>query len=574
MNLSFLDIFIIGIYLVISLIIGLYYKNRASKSLSDFFLGGRKFPWWLAGLSMVATTFAADTPLAVTELTAKNGISGNWLWWNMLIGGMLTVFFFAKLWRRAEVLTEVEFIELRYGGKPAKYLRGIKAVYLGIFMNTLIIAWVNLAMITIVEVFLGVNGFISLGIVAAIMLLTTFYSALSGIWGVAITDAVQFIFAMLGTIILAIVVVNSDKIGGIEGLKTSLPESTLNFFPSFAENSQNILTIGLGSFFVFALLQWWASWYPGAEPGGGGYIAQRILSCKDEKHSFFATLFFQIAHYALRPWAWILVGLATLVLYPELPAESKRLGYVMAMKEFLPTGLRGLLLATFLAAYMSTISTQLNFGASVLTNDLFKILFPKRENSVKTARWFTIFIMILSLVVTTKIESISGAWQFLIECGAGLGMVLILRWFWWRINVWSEISATLSPFLGYVLSNYVLKLDFPVSYFVTVTFTTVVWLVVTFFTPSESREVLEKFYLQIKPQGFWKPISEKFNIEIENSLLFSVFAWLSSIVFVYSILFLIGKILFFDVNGIILCGVVAIISFLILYFSIRKAKII
>ncbi len=574
MNLSFLDIFIIGIYLVISLIIGLYYKNRASKSLSDFFLGGRKFPWWLAGLSMVATTFAADTPLAVTELTAKNGISGNWLWWNMLIGGMLTVFFFAKLWRRAEVLTEVEFIELRYGGKPAKYLRGIKAVYLGIFMNTLIIAWVNLAMITIVEVFLGVNGFISLGIVAAIMLLTTFYSALSGIWGVAITDAIQFIFAMLGTIILAIVVVNSDKIGGIEGLKTSLPESTLNFFPSFAENSQNILTIGLGSFFVFALLQWWASWYPGAEPGGGGYIAQRILSCKDEKHSFFATLFFQIAHYALRPWAWILVGLATLVLYPELPAESKRLGYVMAMKEFLPTGLRGLLLATFLAAYMSTISTQLNFGASVLTNDLFKILFPKRENSVKTARWFTIFIMILSLVVTTKIESISGAWQFLIECGAGLGMVLILRWFWWRINVWSEISATLSPFLGYVLSNYVLKLDFPVSYFVTVTFTTVVWLVVTFFTPSESREVLEKFYLQIKPQGFWKPISEKFNIEIENSLLFSVFAWLSSIVFVYSILFLIGKILFFDVNGIILCGVVAIISFLILYFSIRKAKII
>lgn len=328
MILQFADWLIIAGFLLLSLFVGLHFRKQASKSLSDFFLGGRSLGWFVAGTSMVATTFAADTPLAVTELVGQNGISGNWLWWNFLLGGMLTTFFFARLWRKAGVLTEVELIELRYGGKPAALLRGFKSVYLGLFMNCLIIGWVNVALISILKVFFGVDDTTALWVVAAVMLLTAVYSSISGLLGVAFTDVIQFIIAMTGCIILAVLVVNSDQVGGIAGLKEKLPAWSLDFFPTIGDagNATGVagaLTIGVGTFLAYTTVQWWASWYPGAEPGGGGYIAQRMMSAKDEKNAIFATLYFQIAHYCLRPWPWILVGLSAWYFIPILNLPIK-----------------------------------------------------------------------------------------------------------------------------------------------------------------------------------------------------------------------------------------------------------
>ena len=512
-----LDWSIIALFLIISLLVGLKFRARASKSLSEFFLGGRNLPWYIAGISMVATTFAADTPLAVTELVANNGIAGNWLWWNMLFGGMLTTFFFARLWRRANILTELELIEMRYSGLEAAFLRGFKSIYMGLFMNTLIIGWVNVAMLSILTVFFDIPESEVIWYAGVAMLIAALYSVLSGLWGVAITDVIQFVIAMTGCIILAFLVVNSEEIGGISGLKERLPAESLKFFPtlkgSTASEVVSTLSLSIGAFLAYVSVQWWASWYPGAEPGGGGYIAQRMMSTKNEKHSIFATLFFQIAHYCIRPWPWIIVGLCCLILYPDLGVDDKKLGYVMAMKDFLPVGLKGLLIVAFLAAYMSTISTQLNWGASYLTNDLYK-RFIRPESSfadqekvqshyVNAGRVFTVAIMLLSLYTTSVITTISGVWHFIIECGAGLGLVLILRWYWERINAWSEISATLAPFFFYWLGNFQLDLAFPVSYFLTVGGTTVTWLIVTFATQRVNADTLKKFYDTVQPGGWW-----------------------------------------------------------------------
>jgi SSS family solute:Na+ symporter len=364
MELQWIDWSIIILFLLTSLGIGIYYKKKSSGSLSDFFLGGRNLPWYIAGTSMVATTFAADTPLAVAELVANNGIAGNWLWWSFLLGGTLTTFFFAPLWRKANVLTEVELLELRYDGKKAALLRGFKAIYLGVFINILIIGWVNLALNALLVVFFDIPPNEVLYYTGAAMLLAALYSSLGGLWGVAVTDAFQFVIAMIGSIVLAVIVVNSEQVGGIAGLKEKLPPGSLNFFPQIGDGSLGAgLTLSFGAFLAYAGFQWWASWYPGAEPGGGGYVAQRMMSTKSPKDSVYATLLFQIGHYCIRPWPWIIVALCAVVLYPDLAVADKKLGYVMAMKEFLPTGMKGLLLAAFLAAYMSTISTQLNWGA-------------------------------------------------------------------------------------------------------------------------------------------------------------------------------------------------------------------
>ena len=436
MNLHILDWVMIAVYLAITTVIAVAFSKKAGKSLGDFFLGGRNLPWYIAGISMVATTFAADTPLAVTELVARQGISGNWLWWNMMIGGMLTTFFFARLWRRANILTEVEFIQLRYSGVQSHVLRGFKAIYLGFFMNILVLGWVNLALITILEVFFEVPKSTVIWYVAGAMALVAIYSALSGLKGVVITDVIQFGIAMTGSILLAVIILHSNEIGGISGLKTKLADQSavFSFFPriSSAGGAAKVFVISAGAFLAYIGFQWWASWYPGAEPGGGGYIAQRMMSTKNEKHSVFATLFFQVAHYCLRPWPWIIVALCTLVLYPEIAASDPKQGYVMAMKDdFLPIGLKGLLLVAFLAAYMSTISTQLNWGASYLVNDFYKpFLRPpgslkkgQDENRfyVGVSRAITIILMLASLAVTTQIKSISGVWLFILECGAGLG---------------------------------------------------------------------------------------------------------------------------------------------------------
>ncbi|MGC8858497.1 MAG: sodium:solute symporter family protein [Ignavibacteria bacterium] len=565
------DWLIVLAYFIVSLLIGVIYRKKAGKSTEDFFLTGRNLPWWLAGLSMVATTFAADTPLAVTELVAKNGIAGNWLWWNMLIGGMLTVFFFSRLWRRAGIMTDVEFIELRYSGKTASFLRGFKAIYLGLFMNTLIMGWVNLAMMKILLGFFPefINKENVLLFLAAAIFITAIYSAVSGLWGVAVTDAFQFILAMTGCIVLAIIVVSQPQIGGIEGLTSKLPDWALKFLPvidstQIPTDGGGLSAISVSTFLAYVGIQWWASWYPGAEPGGGGYVAQRMMSAKNEKHSLLATLFFQIAHYGIRPWPWIIVGLATIILYPNL--SDKGSGYVQAMRDFLPTGLKGLLIAAFFAAYMSTIATHLNWGTSYLINDFYK-RFIMKSNSEKhyvlISRLLTIVMMLLSVIVTTQMETISGVWAFLIECGAGLGLVLILRWFWWRINASAEIAATVTPFISFfVIKISGINIAFPHTLFVVVPITTVVWLITIYFTKPDDINKLTEFFRRVHPGGpGWKKFAlQNPDIKPDSGYLYLFIDWILGIVLVYMFLFGTGKIIFGELTtglGLYAIGVVA-----------------
>jgi Na+/proline symporter len=578
MGLHWIDLTIIVLFLIFSLTIGLYFRKRASKNLESFFLGNREMPWLIAGISMVATTFAADTPLAVTELVGQNGISGNWLWWCFLAGGMLTTFFFAKLWRRAGVLTETEFIELRYSGKAAALLRGFKAVYLGLIMNILIIGWVNLAMITIIQEFFGADLQTTYIIVGAAMVFAAFYTSLSGIWGVAVTDVVQFTLAIVGTIVLAFLVVGSEEVGGIDGLKSGLPASTFDFFPSIGntdDGGAGMMVISFGAFFAYLGVQWWASWYPGQEPGGGGYVAQRMMSTKTEKGAVYATLFFQVAHYCLRPWPWILVALSCMLLYPELEGANLREGYVRAMRDFLPMGLKGLLLAAFLGAYLSTISTQLNWGAGYLANDIYKRFMKPDSNSdqlVMASRLITFLLMVCGLVITFFMDSISDVWAFVIECGAGLGLVLILRWYWWRINAWSEISATVTPFIVYAIGKFVFDLEFPNSFFLTVGVTTVVWILFTFFGPKEKEESLRIFFDRVRPDGNWR-IFRKSSLENRNNIARLIVCWLASVVMTYSILFLTGKVIFKEWNAAILYGMAVIVSGLILVIFLKRTNV-
>lgn len=573
----FIDYAIIVVYFVFSFTIAIIYSKRAGKNTGEFFLSGRNLPWYLAGLSMVATTFAADTPLAVTELVAKNGISGNWLWWNFVFGGLLTVFFFAKLWRRAGIMTEVEFAEIRYSGKPARFLRGFRAIYLGLFMNVIIMGWVNKAMVSVLVGIFGLPEDSVFAYVILAMLIVAIYSALSGLWGVVITDAVQFVIAMTGCIILAIYVVNSPQVGGINGMKSQLPEFVFDFFPKVTTEIStfgNVLALTPMMFLAYVGVQWWASWYPGAEPGGGGYVAQRMMSAKNEKHSLLATLFFQIAHYALRPWPWILVGLGALIIYPELSVSNPKMGYIYAIKDFLPTGLKGLLVAAFFAAYMSTIATQLNWGTSYIINDFYRrFLFTDKDEKhyVLISRIATLLLMIISVILTTFIDRISGAWQFIIECGAGLGLVLILRWYWWRINAWSEISALITPFVLLPIVRY-FEIEFPISLFYLVGGTTIVWLVVTFITKPTDEKVLIEFYRKVHPGGkLWEPISSKVS-EIKETTNFKLmfFNWFLGVVLVYSSLFGIGSLILKEYTNAIIYILVASISIFLILKNLQK----
>ncbi|HAL55211.1 MAG TPA: sodium:proline symporter [Bacteroidetes bacterium] len=548
-----IDWIIIIFYFIASAAIGVYFTKRAGTNIQEFFLSGRNLPWWLAGTSMVATTFAADTPLAVTELVARNGIAGNWLWWNFVFGGMLTVFFFARLWRRAGILTDVEFVELRYSGKPAAFLRGFRSLYLGIFINCVIMAWVNLAMGSILEGMFGIPRDQVMIYVGLALILTAIYSAMSGMWGVAVTDAFQFVLAMTGTIVLAFIVLSLPEVGGISGLTSKLPEWALRFTPVIGEfgetqSAGGALALTVAAFIAFVGVQWWASWYPGAEPGGGGYIAQRMMSAKDEKHSLFATLWFTIAHYCLRPWPWIIVGLATLVLYPDLAPAEKRLGYVYAMRDHLPVGLKGMLVASFFAAYMSTIATQLNWGTSYVINDFYKrFVKPAADEKhlVLISRATTIIVMVVSLVITGMLDTISGAWAFIIEAGAGLGLVLIARWFWWRINAWSEISAMLTPLVVYACLSAFTTIQFPETLYYIVAITTVVWIAVTFLTKPTNEETLKSFYRRVHPGGIgWKPIADLLpEVEGDSGYAGLFLNWLAGIVLVYAMLFGIGKVI-------------------------------
>jgi solute:Na+ symporter, SSS family len=559
MRLTTIDIAVIAAYFAFNLAVGLYYRKRATRSVNDFFISGRNVSWWLAGTSMVATTFAADTPLAVTGLVARNGIAGNWIWWSMAASGMLTVFFYARLWRRAGVLTDVEFAEIRYSGGPARFLRGFRAFYLGLPINLIIMGWVNLAMVKILMLVLGVTKVQALLIAVAIMLLTASISTLSGLWGVLVTDLFQFVLKMGMVIVLAVFAVKS--LGGMSGLVAGVKAvdatrgghgSLLSFVPDLNSAWMPFLT-----FFIYVAVNWWASWYPGAEPGGGGFIAQRILCAKDEKNGLLATLWFNLAHYALRPWPWIIVALAAVVRFSGDPAfaADPESGYIRILMSDLPASLRGLMLAAFAAAYMSTIGTELNWGASYLINDLYRRFLARgrgEKHYVRASQAVTMLLMILSAVVTFFMDSIADAWKFMIAIGAGTGLVYLLRWFWWRINAWSEISAMLAA----LVTSVTLRLGFgwkesdPLQFawtvLVTVAVTTVVWLTVTLATKPEPRDVLLAFYRRVRPSAaLWGPVArEATDVPPNRDGIFNLKDWLSGVAMIYAFLFGTGKILF------------------------------
>ncbi|MGD0201008.1 MAG: sodium:solute symporter family protein [Bryobacteraceae bacterium] len=548
MQLTAIDWAVIALYFLLNLAIGFYYKSRAGRNVGEFFLSGRNVPWWLAGTSMVATTFAADTPLAVTGLVARDGIAGNWLWWNMVAGGMLTVFFYARLWRRAGVMTDVEFAEIRYSGRPAAFLRGFRALYLGLPINCIVLGWVNLAMTKILAAVLGIGKTQALLIVLGIIAVTSFISTLSGLWGVLVTDLVQFVIKMGMVIVLAVFALGA--VGGIEGMKAKLAlagrSSALNFLPSPDSTLLPLLT-----FFVYIGMSWWASWYPGAEPGGGGYVAQRMFCARDERHSLLATLWFNIAHFALRPWPWILVGLVSLILYPGLKDPEQ--GYVQVMIHQLPPSLRGLMLAAFAAAYMSTVATQLNWGASYLINDFYRRFWKKNASEkhyVRASQLATVLLTICSAIVTHYFTSIAFAWKLLLVIGAGTGLVLLLRWYWWRINAWSEVAAMVSAFVVSVtLVLHGLDIDKPLDFawvmIVTVSVTTVVWLAVTLLTPPEKLDTLMAFYRRTRPSlAGWREVA-RLTPEVTPSRdgWRNLLAWICGAVLIYGWLFGIGKLL-------------------------------
>lgn len=547
MILTWVDWLIIIIFIVLSWYLSTQYHKKKIQNLNDYFLGGRDLPWYVAGISMVATTFAADTPLAVAEIVAISGISGNWIWWNALAGGLLTAIFFAKLWHRSGVLTEAELIELRYSGIAAKFLRRFKGLYLGLFINALVIGWVNLAMISIVQVLLGLPTDQAFWVVAGLMLFVTFYSTISGLRGIAIVDVLQFTLAMVGSFLLAWLVINSPEVGGLDGIVNKLSDKgTLNFFPQIGEStSSQMLVVPLGSLVGFMAFQWWASWYPGSEPGGGGYIAQRMMSTKTDKDALKATVLFQILHYCVRPWPWILVGLSAIILYPELTTDEKRLGFVYTIRDFLPTGAKGLLAAAFLGAYMSTISTQINWGAGMIANDVLMVKNKDEKTQLKISRIVSLLLALIALSVTTQLTSIKAVWEFVFQAGAGLGLVLILRWYWWRINVYSEISATLAPFIVYFWLkftdsgiNYEASLGEGYNYIFVVGITTVVWLITTMITPAENKHTLNNFYHRVKPNGAWSIVGH----QVDYKDLGKKFTtWIGLTILVYGILLLIGK---------------------------------
>lgn len=574
MNLSVLDWTVIVAYFAFNLGIAIYYARRASGSTSEFFLSGRNVPWWLAGTSMVATTFAADTPLAVTGFVAKNGIAGNWLWWNFVMSGMLTVFLYARLWRRAGVMTDIEFAELRYSGKPAAFLRGFRALYLGLPINCIILGWVNLAMVKILEITLGVDKSGAIKIVIGMLIFTAFYTAISGLWGVLVTDLFQFALKMGMVIVLAVLAVNA--VGGIDEMKAKIGAldaaagagSRLAFFPEFDSAWMPAITL-----FVYLGVIWWSTWYPGAEPGGGGYVAQRIFSAKNERHGLLATLWFNVAHYALRPWPWILTALASLILYPDL--VDKESGYIKTLLDpnVFPSYLRGFMLAAFAAAYMSTIGTQLNWGASYVINDFYRRFLNRTatdKHYVIASQVVTVLLMIASLVITFYMESIGGAWKLLLVTGAGTGTVLLLRWFWWRINAWSEVSAMITAAIVsiYLQKGLAWNSDEPRQFaylmLVTVGITTIVWVVVTFSTSPEPAEKLIAFYRRVRPEGpGWNGIAAEAGLaesHAQGRLSLQFVNWILGCALIYGSLFGIGKLIFKEWGTGLLYLLVAIVA--------------
>ena len=575
MQLENIDWLIILAFFILSLVIGIIVSKKSGKDITEFFLSGRKMPWWLLGISMVATTFSADTPNLVTDIVRTNGVAGNWVWWAFLLTGMLTVFVYAKLWRRSEVLTDLEFYELRYSGKGAAFLRGFRAFYLGAVFNVLIMASVCLAGIKIGGALLGLSPVETLLISCAV---TVIYSSIGGLRGIIITDFFQFILAMVATFWAAYEIVNLPQVAGLTNLLNHpdvIPK--LNLIPDIADTD-----LFIAVFIIPLAVQWWAVWYPGAEPGGGGYVAQRMLSAKDEKNAIWATLLFNFMHYAVRPWPWILIALASIVVFPNL--ESLQVAFpntivgndlaYPAMISFLPSGLLGLLVASLIAAFMSTISTHLNWGSSYLVHDFYRRFFVKdrtEKHYVFIGRVFTVLLMVFSAFFALFLNNSLQAFGIILQIGAGTGLIFILRWFWYRVNVYSELTAMIVSFLVALAFEFIIPNNFSVEekLIIGVTITTISWLIVTLITPPSNMETLQNFYKKIQPGGpGWKKVIEeseskgititgkKEKWDVPSGILCMLFGSIS----VYSILFGIGYILYSQTTTGIIFLVISVLS--------------
>ena len=601
MELAILDWLIIFLFFAVSLGIGIYVSKTSGKSANEFFLSGRSMPWWLLGLSMVATTFSTDTPNLVTDIVRTNGVSGNWVWWAFLITGLLTVFVYAKLWRKSNVNTDLEFYELRYGGKPASFLRKFRAIYLGIIFNVITMSAVTLAAIKIGGIMLGLEPWQT---VITAGLVTVTFSAIGGFKGVVYTDLILFFVAMGGAIGAAYYLVNLPEVGGIESLLAhENVVGKISILPDFG-NREALITLLI----IPLAVQWWSSWYPGAEPGGGGYIAQRMLAAKDENHAIGATFFFNIMHYALRPWPWILVALSSLVVFPDLNSiqtafpniTADKLGHDLAypaMLTKLPTGLLGLVLASLISAYMSTISTQLNWGSSYVVYDFYKRQInpdASQKRLVAVGRISTVILMVLSTLLALLLQNAMQLFNLLLVFGAGTGLIFILRWFWWRINAWSEIVAMVAsgvislvlaiPAFGVKEALFGVEGVFPAwAEFPFVVFvTTSLWLLTTYLTPAESKEVLRSFYTKIQPGGpGWKKVidsADKDGVNIKEAeqgwtVPSGIVAMLLGCLMIYSIMFATGYFIYGDYKLALPLSVLALVSAFFLIKTWKKIRV-
>ena len=590
-SLSSLDITIIFSLFTIILLVGIYVGKSSGKNTNQYFLSGRNMPWWLLGISMVATTFSTDTPNLVTDIVRTNGVSGNWVWWAFLVTGLLTVFVYAKLWRKSEVKTDIEFYELRYGGKPARFLRSFRAIYLGIIFNVLAMAGVTLAAIKIGQVMLGLPPITTVVIAGCI---TVVFSAIGGFKGVVYTDFILFFIAMIGAFGAAYYIVGLPEVGGLEALiDHENVKDKLNILPSM-DDTETFVTLLI----IPLAVQWWSSWYPGSEPGGGGYVAQRMLAAKDENHAIGATFFYNIMHYALRPWPWIVVALASLIVFPDLASIQEafpnvtedKLGHDLAysaMLTKLPSGLLGLVLASLAAAYMSTISTHLNWGASYVVNDFYKQQIKSdatEKHLVNIGRITTVILMIVSSLVALSLTNALQLFEIILMFGAGTGLIFILRWFWWRINAWTEISAMIASGIISILLTFTTQGDalfndggmFPgyLKFPFVVLFSTIIWLLVTFLTAPETDKVLFAFYTKTQPGGpGWEKIvtsAKKAKVSIIKttekwSVPNGILAMVLGCILIYSCMFAIGNYIYGEYTmAISLTGIVFIFSFLLL----------
>ena len=603
-TLHWIDWSIIISYILFSLGVGIYFSKRAASSTEEYFLSGRSLPWWIVGTSMVATTFAADTPLAITEFVRGPGIWQNWFWWNLLMGSLLSVFLFSRLWRRAEILTDNELLELRYSGKPAAFLRAFKAGYFAILYNFIVMGWVINAMASVVSVMLNMDKWTAVWLCVIIALV---YAILSGFWGVVVTDLVQFVIAMFGSIALAIIALN--YVGGMEVLLSKLNEllgtdvvtdNTLKFIPPIPDTgvaTQTFWESPFSKFLIFISVMWWS--HHGTD--GGGYIIQRMSSAKNERHALLATLWFNIAHYALRVWPWIIVAVVSIVMFPIIPSEYSELGvkagYPLVMNTLLGPGLKGILIVSFLAAFMSTIDTHLNWGVSYLINDIYKRFFKPNETErhyVLVGKIMTVILMILAAFTALKMQSISKAWEFIFAMGAGIGLVLILRWFWWRVNAWSEITAlatsivitisfeiiayfqTINNNLEYSLfgsapSIFGMSLQVHHKLMIIVPIAIIAWVTVTFFTEPEPMTKLESFYKRVQPGGWWAPVTSSFDHTLQPVTKGIFILWLAGVMMIYGFTFGIGNLIFQNYSAsVILFGFAGIGSYLIWNRNISK----